>query len=279
MGGSSKPAKPVRISATGRFISWGATSTSKGPTLTMAVAQEGKQAGVVTIAVPNQSSKSKALNPPAAVQKLADTLKVGDHVKISYDQLGSWRTYKSAAASGASSSGEDEEDITFDFLSMRKVRFDGQYHDAVVVGKGKVTWTFLLQNLPAEAGAKATATNPDPDLIAKIRKYRRGDEVTISHVPHKYAFLIADIDTVRRTGEGVVTANREVRSSKPCRMIQVLVDGKPLAVYLPLKAAEGEDYPASDLLAAAEGIQAKQKVAFTYRREGGRYLLDEITVQ
>ena len=76
-----------------------------------------------------------------------------------------------------------------------------------------------------------------------------------------------------------MTANREVRSSKPSRMIQILAEGKSLTMFLPLKAAEGEDYPTTDLLAAAEGIQAKQKVAFTYRREGGRYLLDEITVQ
>ena len=76
-----------------------------------------------------------------------------------------------------------------------------------------------------------------------------------------------------------MTANREVRSSTPCRMIQVLADGKSLTMFLPLKAAEGEAYPASDLLAAAEGVKSKQKVAFTYRREGGRYLLDEITVQ
>lgn len=278
MGGSLKP---VQVSAAARFISWGATSTSEGPALTMTVAQEGKKAGVVTITVPNQKSKTKSrtLNPPAPVRKLADTLKVGDPVKVSYDQLGSRRTYKSAAASGVSSSGGDEAGITFEFLSMRKVRHDGQYHDAVTVGKGKVVWTFLLPNVPADADAKATQTNPDPDLIAKVRKYRRGDEVTISHTPYKYAFLIEDIETVRRTGEGVVTANREVRSSTPCRMIQVLADGKSLTMFLPLKAAEGEAYPASDLLAAAEGVKSKQKVAFTYRREGGRYLLDEITVQ
>ena len=247
----------------------------------MTVAQEGKKAGVVTITVPNQKSKNKSstVNPPADVQRLADTLKVGDRLNVSYDQLGSSRTHKGAVASGASSSSEDEEDITFDFLSVRKVRHDGQYHEAIVVGKGKVTWTFLLPNVPADADAKATQTNPDPDLLAKVRKYRRGDEVTVSHTPYKYSFLLEDIETVRRTGEGVVTANREVRSGEPRRMVQVLLDGKPLTMFLPLTRADGGEYPSQDLLVAAEGIKPRQKVAFTYRREGGRYLLDEITVQ
>lgn len=270
----------------------------------MTVVPDGKNTRPVTITIPNTSAKSRTISPPAQVASLADKLKVGDPVRVSYDQLGSMRTYKAISplaptgvapgkgkgkgkGKGRTEAATAAEPMTFTFSSTRKVRYNGTYYEAVTATKGSLSWTFLLPNTEVlssgggstgKSPAAAGKPSPDPELLAKVKRYRRGDEVSLSYKPSNYVFLLSDIEAVQLSDEGTVTTNREIRSGRLYRMVQVRA-ARTLVLCVPLEADDGGPAASQKLIAAAEALKPRQKVAFKYHKQGGRCLLDEITVQ
>ena len=278
-----------------RFLKWGVESKSSGPNLTLVVVPDGKGQQPVAITVPNQKSRGRSVNPPASVERLASSLKVGDRLRVSYDKFYSRRTYSSASRVGSSSgtSGGQDKLTTFTFTSLRKVRHGGSYHTAVTAGKGNISWTFLLPNVPggepmgggSSTSARRTPGAPTPDakLLAEVKKYRRGDPVRLTYEPYKYVFSLKDIQPVQLSASGVVRINKPMtRSGKPYRLLHVLHLRRNLVMLLPLAdpKAEGQgDQGNADLIAAVEAVKVKQKVSCKYHKQGGLYILDEITVQ
>lgn len=279
-----------------RFLKWGVESKSSRPCLTMVVVPDGRGQQPVAITVPNQKSRSRSVNPPAAVERLAGSLKVGDRVRVSYDKFYSRRTYKSASRAGASSStsGGQGNLTTFTFTSLRKVRHGGSYHAAVTAGKGNISWTFLLPNVPggepmggasSTSARRAAANDPTPDakLLAEVKKYRRGDPVRLTYEPYKYVFAMKDIQPVQLSASGIVRLNKQMtRSDKPYRLLHVLQMRRNLVLLLPLADPKSPDQGAkgdADLIAAVEAIKPRQKVNCKYHKQGGLYILDEIAVQ
>lgn len=272
----------------------------------MTVVPDGKNP--VTIIIPNTSAKSRTISPPAQVASLADKLKVGDPVRVSYNQLGSMRTFKSISrlapkgvtpgkgkakgkgkGKGKTKAATAAKPMTFTFSAMRKVRYNGAYYEAITTTKGILSWTFLLPNArvlssgggsTGKSPAAAGKPSPDPKLLAKVKKFRRGDEVSLSYKPSNYVFLLSDIKAAQLSDKGTVTTNREIRSGgRLYRMIQVRTAAKTLILRVSLEADEGSPAASQKLIAAAEATKPRQKVAFKYRKQGGRCLLDEITVQ
>ena len=257
----------------------------------MVVVPDGRNQQPVAITVPNQKSRSRSVNPPGAVEQLAGSLKVGDRVRVSYDKFYSRRTYTAASRLGGSSSTDDGQgDVTtFTFTSLRKLRHGGSYHAAVTAGKGGMSWTFLLPNVPggepmSTTSARPTAGGPTPDakLLAEVKKYRSGDPVRLTYEPYKYVFALKDIQPVQLSASGMVRLNKQItRSGKPYRLLHVLQLRRNLVMFLPLADPKSPDQgakPDADLIAAVEAIKPKQKVTCKYHKQGGLYILDEIAV-
>lgn len=247
-----------------------------------------KSSQPVVLTIPNKTKKSRYINPAEGVKRLAGQLKIGDKIQISYDKLYSTRTYKSGRSVGSSDTGA--KPMVFSFVSTRKIRHGKEYYQAVVAGKGRRTWTFLMPNVEPDAGADASAAagvrkipaqpTPDPELAEKIKKYRRGDEVHLTYEPFKYVFALKDIETVQHSDEGILQVSRETtRSGKKMQMLHIRTPKRSVLVFVPAGTeAEGETTKA-DLVATVKEIKLRAKVAFKYRKEGGLNWLDEISVQ
>jgi hypothetical protein len=269
-------------------------STSSGPKLTMTVVPEKQGARPVVITVSNKTKRSRYVNPSDSAVRLAGQLKIGDKVNVSYDQLYSTRTFTGARVVESADSASTP--LAFSFRSLQRVRHGKEYYQAVVAGKGAVTWTFLLPNVEAEASPTETESagdkaspraskipgqpTPDPELLKKVRKYRSGDEVHLTYEPYKYVFALKDIETVQQEGEGVLTVNKETtRSGKKYWMLSILTRRRSVVAFVPPADAGGDGAGSAGLLATVKEIKLRQKVAFKYRREGGLNWLDEISAQ
>lgn len=251
----------------------------------MTVIPEGEGQKPVVVTVPNKAEKSRLVDPPDAVVRLAAQLRIGDEVRIRYDKLGTTQTFRSAQP--VPSSGKP---IVFAFASLKEVRHGKADYQAVVAGSGRMSWTFLIPNVepPARttgsgstAGKSAGAPSPDPALLKKVSKYRRGDEVYLTYEPHEYTFALQDIETVQHSAEGILQASTQTtRSRKTVRTLHILTDKQSILLFVPPAGAETEgDSTPGHLLGAVKGLKPKQKVAFKYRTEGGLHWLDEISVR
>ena len=155
----------------------------------MTVLPEGKGKKPITMTVPNTEKKSKAINPPDTVKTLAGQLKVGNTVKVNYETTSTTCTFRSAEATGGLNA---QNDTPFTFIAVRRLKHAGKNYQAVLAAKGSVTWSFLIPN--GDSG-------PDPDLVKKTKKIRRGNQVKLTYEPFQYTFQLKDIEVVPKAAE------------------------------------------------------------------------------
>lgn len=185
--------KPKILTETVFFLRWDALPTRTGPCLMMTVLQEAnekvKAPKPLAIQVPNEKG-SRGLAPPQQVESLAGQLKVGDKVEVTYQKSGMRLLYKMASAAGGTSDGTADE---FTFVRRHRVRLGRNSYNAIIAGRGSLTWTFVV---PDKAMADAGVGEAEADLLQKIQACERGKKVRLTYDPHKFFFWLKDLETV-----------------------------------------------------------------------------------
>ena len=182
--------KPVTQAA--RFVSWGASYTPQGSCLTMTVVPETQEKTPITVNIPVAKKDNGAVEPPDSVKSLAGQLRVGDELELTYVKSGTTLKYSEASAKGGGSPASDDAAV-FTFSARRMVPFRGKQVEAMVVGRGPMTWTFLLP----DADPKDDAYQPDAELLKKVKECRRGNRVRLTYDPADFVFWLRGIEIVR----------------------------------------------------------------------------------
>ena len=207
------PPKPVTQAA--RFVSWGASYTPQGSCLTMTVVPDTKEKTPITVNIPVAKKENGAAEPPDSVKALAGQLRVGDELELTYVKSGTALKYSSASAKGGGSPASDDATV-FTFGARRTVALRGKQVEAVVAGRGPMTWTFLLP----DADPKDDAYQPDAELLKKVKECRRGNRVRLTYDPADFVFWLRGIEVVSapedKKGQGAnPVAEKKAQNAAP----------------------------------------------------------------
>ena len=157
----------------------------------MTVVPDTKEKMPITVNIPIARNENGAVEPPDAVKSLAGQLRVGDELELTYVKSGGTLKYGKASAKGGGSPASDEATV-FTFGARRTVALRGKQVEAVVAGRGPMTWTFLLP----DADPKDKAYQPDAGLLKKVKECRRGNTVRLTYDPADFVFWLRGIEIV-----------------------------------------------------------------------------------
>jgi hypothetical protein len=245
----------------------------------------------VSLNVPNSSSKSRKATPAAFASRAANSLKLGDTVKIGYSSLGKkiWMTSLARAGGPAKSkSGSAGVDQTaaeaFIFVAARKVRTSAGMRVAVLARKGSNMWTFSLPLEPTDTEAKpepysrSTETSESapkkPDSLSEqLAAFAPGDIVALGYKTVKYKFVLQSIAPYKMsaTGRLVRVGKRRVRGLMHDAAFVKTTTNQSLALVVPVSGAV-------TLNSTLKAIKPNQPVEITYRKQKGVMWLEEITI-
>jgi len=231
------------------------------------------------------------INPQGVVQNLVPTLKIGDRVKIDFVYLGPRRWISNvtklgnnnASAYGGTDAGKE---FSFKVSSMKSLRIRNVPTKGLVVYKGRMSWTFVIPNVPNVGGKPGTPdTVPDPAILKKAEQFSGGDEVIIDYETSDFMFVIKDIRPVvlTETGRVINVGERKVVSRRlgidSAMCPQAVVLGKQGTRALLVRPAEAKESGASasseDLTGIIKGLEKDQTIEFKYYVQGGlRWLID-----
>jgi len=157
----------------------------------MTVVPETQEKTPITVNIPVAKKENGAVEPPDSVKSLAGQLRVGDALELTYVKSGTTLKYSKASAKGGGSPASDEATV-FTFGARRTVALRGKQVEAVVAGRGPMTWTFLLP----DADPKDDAYQPDAELLKKVKECRRGNTVRLTYDPADFVFWLRGIEIV-----------------------------------------------------------------------------------
>jgi hypothetical protein len=158
----------------------------------LTVVPETQEKTPITVNIPVARKENGAVEPPDAVKSLGGQLRVGDELELTYLKSGGSLKYSKASAKGGGGPASDDAAV-FTFIAPRTAPFRGKQVEAVVVGRGPMTWTFLLP----DADPKDAAYQPDAELLKKIKECRRGNRVRLTYDPADFVFWLRGIEIVR----------------------------------------------------------------------------------
>jgi hypothetical protein len=288
------------------FVGWGSRGSGKRRTLTIQIVPKGKPSKV-SITVPNTSSKSADISPVKCVANLADSLKIGDSVKVGYSSLGgrTWVTSlskikssstgtssrnssersksRNSSRSKGSSTGTANQDASnaFIFIRFKKRRTSSGIHAAITARRGSLVWTFYLPPETTSSKSKSTSESSDdsqPDKPATLSEqasvFKAGDKVVLGYKTLKYHFVLENIIAYQMFAYGslVKVSTRNIRGTEHDMAIVKTAEGS-LSLVVPLTTNNGGGKDMSTLLKA---INVGQPVEIKYRRQGGILWLDRI---
>ena len=157
----------------------------------MTVVPETQEKTPITVNIPVAKKENGAVEPPDSVKSLAGQLRVGDALELTYVKSGTTLKYSEASAKGGGGPAGDEATV-FTFGTRRTVTFRGKQVEAMVAGRGPMTWTFLLP----DADPKDDAYQPDAELLKKVKECRRGNRVRLTYDPADFVFWLRGIEIV-----------------------------------------------------------------------------------
>lgn len=178
----------------------------------MTVVPDGPSKKPITLLVPNRMKESRTIEVSEAVTSLAGQLKVGDTVNLTYESSAGKATFSSATVTP----GVTEEDTSFTYAGTRKVTHRGKACQAVVASRGSLSWTFLLPDKDGSAAddSKKTAYEPDPELLKKLKEFRRGVAVRLTYKPSEFVFWLDSIEPVEPATTPAATAQPAATAAK-----------------------------------------------------------------
>jgi hypothetical protein len=244
----------------------------------------------VSLNVPNSSSKSSKATPVAFAAKAADSLKLGDTVKIGYSSLGKkiWMTSLSRAAGQLKSKrGSPSIDQTaaeaFVFIAARKVRTSAGMRIAVLARKGSNMWTFSVPPEPTKTKPEPysrsmetsdSAPKKPPSLSEQAATFAPGDVVALGYKTVNYKFVLESIAPYKMsaTGRLLKVGKRSVRGVMHDAAFVRTTSKQSLSLIVPKSGG------AAALTSTLEELKAGQNVDITYRKQKGIMWLEEIAV-
>ncbi len=231
------------------------------------------------------------INPQASVQSLVPTLKIGDRIKIDFVYLGPRRWISTVTQLGNNNANtyggaDTAKEFSFKVSSMRALRIRNVPSKGLRVVKGRMSWTFVVPNVPNIGGRRGSPDKvPDPAILKKVEQFSGGDEVIIDYETSNFMFVIKDIRPVVLTevgrvievGERKVVSRRLGIENTMCP--QAVVLGKKGTRALLVRPAEAKDSGAiassGDLAGTVKGLEKDQTIEFKYYVQGGfRWLID-----
>ena len=277
-------------------MGWGTGSYGTQQTVAIQIVPKGKYRKI-SLNVPNTSSTSKTATPVASVARMANTLKLGDPVKINYSTLGRQTWMTSVTRSGGSSNskrGSTGADQTasdaFVFVASRKVRTSAGMGVTVLARKGSNMWTFSLSPEPAD-----TKTKPEPysrstetsdseskqpgSLSEQVAAFSPGDIVALGYKTVNYRFVLESIRPYQMsdTGRLVRVGKRSVRGVIHDAAFVKTTSNQSLVLIVGTTTGTGSKTNAAALAETLKTLKIGQPVDISYRKQKGVLWLDEIT--
>ena len=289
--------KPVKGSVYGTFVGWGAGSDGRSQTVCVQMVPKGRSSKV-SLNVPNSSPKSVKATPAAFVTKAANSIKLGDTVKIGYSSLGKkiWMTSLSRSAGPSKSErGSPGVDQTaaeaFVFVATRKVRTSAGMSTAVLARKGSNMWKFSLPPEPAETKTKPepysrsmetsdSAPKKPPSLSEQVAAFSPGDIVALGYKTVDFKFVLESIAPHRMsaTGRLLQVGKRSIRGVMHDAVFVRTTSKQSLSLIVPTTTSTGSKTNAEALASTLKTLKAGQNVDITYRRQKGVTWLEKITI-
>jgi hypothetical protein len=168
----------------------------------MTVVPETEDKTPLTVNIPTTKKENGAVEPPDAVKSLGGQLRVSDEVQLTYVKADTGLKYCAASAKGSADPKRDEATV-FTFVARRTVALRGKQVEAVTVGRGAATWTFLLP----DADPKDEAYQPDAGLLKKVKECRRGNTVRLAYDPAEFVFWLRDIEITKPADDKKASGN------------------------------------------------------------------------
>ena len=255
------------------------------------------RSSTVSLNVPNSSSKSAKATPAGFVAKVADSLKLGDPIRIGYSSLDRriWMTSLSrsggASKSKSKSAGGDQNaSQAFVFVASRKVRTSAGMGVTVLARKGSNMWTFSLPPEAADTKAKpephsrSTETSDSESkqpgsLSEQVAAFSPGDIVALGYKTVNYKFVLESIRPYQMsdTGRLVRVGKRSVRGVIHDAAFVKTTSNQSLVLIVGTTTGTGSKTNAAALAETLKTLKIGQLVDISYRKQKGVLWLDEIT--
>jgi len=244
----------------------------------------------VSLNVPNRSSRTAKATPAAFAARAANSIKLGDTIRVGYSSLGKkiWMTSLSRAG-GPSKSKRSSLSVdqtvpeAFVFVATRKVRTPTGMRVAVLGRKGSNMWTFSVPFKPVDTKAKPqpysrsmetsdSAPKKPATLAEQIAAFSPGDVVALGYKTVNYKFVLKSIAPYRMsaTGRLVRVGERSVRGIMHDAVFVRTTSNQSLSLVVPLTDAP-------TLAPTLKTLKASQPVNIMYRKQRGVMWLEKIT--
>jgi len=279
--------KPVKGSVYGTFVGWGSGSDGRSQTVCVQMIPKGRSSKV-SLNVPNSSSKSTKATPAAFVARAANSIKLGDTVKIGYSSLGRkiWMTSLSRSGGPSKSKrgslGVDQTvPEAFVFIATRKVRTAAGMRVAVLARKGPNMWTFSVPSAPTKTKPEPysrsmetsdSASKEPASLSEQVAAFSPGDIVALGYKTLNYKFVLESIAPYQMsaTGRLLKVGKRSIRGVIHDAAFVRTTSKQSLSLIVPLTGA-------MTLTSTLKTLKAGQPVDISYRKQKGVTWLDKIT--
>jgi len=198
--GGSTPIKPTPASCEATFTGWNIGVNNSAPTVILNAVPDrtSSLAGFIASNIDDEKAKKGTLNPIPAVNELVSTLKIGDKVKIDFVYIGQKRWINKITLLTKKVSTYDDANsdmISFKMGGIRSIKNNTRH--ALKVIKGTLSWTFLVPAITkTDVKTGKTTEISDPDILAKIKQFKAGEDIFIDYDTVKYTFVIKDIRLV-----------------------------------------------------------------------------------
>ena len=276
MGRKAPPPEPVRGSATAYFTGWGTYVDGGRAMLTMSVTID-KAQRVQRIIIPNADPDGVVIDPGERIEKLAETLKIGDAVFFHYMMI-----YNRIYATGiklVKRLPDRPGAAPFTFIGKKIVRSGKGGMMTVTANAGMIPCKFRV---PEEVDANGIS-RPSSKVADALKQFCRSDLLELEYKTENFQFVLTGVKAARKTGHGALVkiTGRKIKGYKHMvamiktpRRTLTLVD--PEAVIKLELANVADPPPDPPVQTALKSLKPGDYVMFKYRRQRGVYWLDEL---
>jgi len=149
--------------------------------------------------IDDEKAKKGILNPIPTINELVPILKIGDKIKIDFVYVGKRYWINRVTLLNKKSSIYDDANsssISFKTDSIRLVKNNTRH--ALRVTRGTLSWMFLVPSITkTDTKTGKTTEISDPNILAKIKQFKTGENVFIDYETVKYTFILKDIRPVK----------------------------------------------------------------------------------
>ena len=247
----------------------------KEQTLSIEIVPKGKSSKI-SLSVPNTSPNSKTAAPVASVARMADSLKLGDTVKVNYSSVdGQTRITSVSRSAGSSKSkrgssgGYQTASEAFVFVASREVQTSAGMGVAVLARKGLNMWAFSVPSEPKKPVS----------LADQVAAFSPGDIVAMGYKTVNYQFVLESIGPYRMSDTGLLVrvGKQSVHSIKYDAVFVKTSSNQSLTLLVSATTSTNGKTDATVLAATLKTLRTDQPVDISYHKQGGVLWLDGIT--